>query len=206
MGRDDLEEPERDLPVGRVGIRDELFQAGEVQSLGLYLVEQAREFRRQLDCLFRPRRLAGGTGKLLDLKGQQQLSPQRRNRHGQFRIQAGGEAAEQGLVAVDIVQRHHPRQQQGIPLGQAQKGFAQGPRRAPRRQQHRDGGKRQRVVAGIGEQALCQRIDKRHGRRDVEDRRLACTTQPAPAGLSGTHAALRCKSAVVSGTASGVPT
>ncbi len=144
----------------------------ELEALGRDLIEQPRQLARELGGVVGMGRVGGE-----DQPGQQQLAPQARQRRRQLdvgRVEFVDVGAQLDLVAVDVAERQHARQQQRRAVGVAQEGVAQGTAGAPGRQQDGDAGQRQRV----GIPARIARETKR-GRAIEHAARLARETKQA---------------------------
>ena len=139
-------------------------QVGEGEALGVDLVQQARQLAGETRRMMRQPVAAAG----VDGAGQQQDAPEIGDRRRQVQrigeAEIGGETQVQ-LRRIDVAQRHHARQQQGLAFGLSEEGVRERTRRAPRRQQDGDVGE-QLTVRGARQQPLCQGVEKRHARRD----------------------------------------
>ena len=163
---DEAQEIEGDLPMlGIIGGHQPI-EVGEIQPLGLNLIDQARQFGGEANGMVR----VEATARLLDDQfGQQQAAAQfgDRGRHGQglgIRRRLGH--CERQLVLVHIADRRQARQQHRLARAQAQEGFGQGADGAPGRQQDAVVGQGQGVVTRLVQDAPGQGIEKRHARRD----------------------------------------
>ena len=150
-----------DSAAGRVRA---VVMRGEGKAFGVDLVQEARQLAGESGRMMRQPVAAAG----VDGAGQQQDAPRfgycRRQVQRIGEAEIGGEAEIQ-LRRIDVSQRHHARQQEGLAHGLAQEGFRERAGRAPRRQQDGDVGE-QLPIRGARQQPRRQRVQERHARRD----------------------------------------
>ena len=171
--REHGEEAQGDLPVAGIVLRDQIAQAIERHLLGLHLVEEARQLRRQARRLIDGHRRAAGAAGGLDGLREQQLAAQGGNGRRQigelgrrFHRRGFVAAGEHGVVGIEVAQGQRARQQERAAVGLAQEGLVEGAAGAAGRQQDRVARELQRIAGCLRQQAGGERVDERHARRD----------------------------------------
>ena len=157
----DLEEFQGRLPMLGKVVGNQIGEPLETEAFGLHLIEQAGQLTsqfRRLPGVGRGRPGAAAEGH--HQAGQDQLPAQTADhRRKQLRIlgprsagrsrSLGGVAGDQQLILIEITQRHHAGEQQGLAPRCPQECVAQGPYRAAGRQHHRHPGQRQGIVPAV---------------------------------------------------------